>query len=110
MKKLPTKIYLRKSELRDHSTQERMVSCDEPFDECVEEYININNLWHNASEEPKDEPLELLCEDEEGYMWIINNIGIRDRYEDGWKEYVECELIVRWAYIYDFLLPKGGEK
>lgn len=105
MKKLPTKIYLRKSELEDHSTQERMVSCDEPFDTCVVEYTNLDNLWHDVSEEPKGLPFKILYEDEQGFVWRTSNLSISELHKDGWKGFVEFECITRWAYI-DDLKPK----
>lgn len=123
MKKLPTKIYLRKGELEDHSTQERMVSCDEPFDECQVEYTNLDNLWHDASEEPQIGS-NIVAIDKEGQWWDIqpydNDYGCqwcdKHPYDDDcdgierWRCWV-CHFndIQKWAYI-DDLLPKGGEK
>ena len=61
------------------------------------------NVWHDASEEPKEYPI--LCEDEKNRVWIDHNL--KD-YIESWDIYVEFCEIVRWAYISD-LLPKEGK-
>ena len=103
MKKLPTKIYLRKSELRDHFTQERMVSCDEPFDECQVEYTNLANIWHDASEIPTKESL-ILYRTSLGRYDVIFQSGNK---EGIWKVYVKDYGVAEWAYVNE-LRPKGG--
>lgn len=93
MKKLPTKIYLRKSELEDYSTQERMVFCDEPFDECVEEYTNIRNLWHSPKKKPRMSTLNVMCELKNGCIIIVNGDELENMVAKG---YCKC-----WAYCDD---------
>lgn len=95
--KPPTKIYLRENELADHSTQERMVSCDEPFDSCVVEYTNINNLWHHIKEKPKNYALNIVCQLKTGNLTIMNGYGLEVFIAKGY-----CK---RWAYC-DDLKPK----
>lgn len=82
----------------------------------TQDIINLNDVWHDASEEPEDANLEILCQDKYG-CWTENRIDIPFSYKD-WNTYTESEHIVRWAYIKD-LLPKqfgnseqlkGGEK
>ena len=75
----------------------------------ADEHPNLSSLWHDASEEPKEEEFILievintrLEEDEVRYFvkylrkWVVDSMKT-----EGFK----C----RWAYIKD-LLPKGGEK
>ena len=101
---IPKKIYLTKKELQDTITCERMVSIDEPYKDITEEYVNLSQVWHDVSEEPKKYPI--LCEDEKNRVWIDHNL--KD-YIESWDIYVEFCEIIRWAYIND-LLPKGSEK
>lgn len=82
---------------------------------CNPEFINIQRLWHKASEEPKPIKKGML------------SVGCLVRYKSGAFEYAEywfapfshwqdlvlnedinLELIDSWCYIKD-LLPKGGE-
>lgn len=70
---------------------------------------NPKNIWHNTSEEPKEEEFILLE--------VVNTLT--PKYEIGYYvEYTEDWVVnsmktggfkCRWAYIKD-LLPKGGEK
>ena len=73
----------------------------------TKDIINLNDVWHDASEEPEDANLEILCQDKYG-CWTENRIDIPFSYKD-WNTYTESEHIVRWAYISD-LLPKGGNE
>lgn len=74
----------------------------------ADEHPNLSSLWHDASEEPKEEEFILievintrLEEDEVRYFvkylrkWVVDSMKT-----EGFK----C----RWAYIKD-LLPKGGK-
>lgn len=71
--------------------------------EWVEE--QIANVWHDASEEPKENSVILV-------QWNIKgNSGYEFYYADSinWDRYVEIYGVSIWAYISD-LLPKGGGK
>ena len=66
---------------------------------------NPVNVWHDASEEPKENSVILV-------QWNIKgNSGYEFYYADSinWDRYVEIYGVSIWAYISD-LLPKGGEK
>lgn len=66
------------------------------------EYIDLSQVWHDASEEPKCDEY-LLGEDNGGfsiYVWC--------RQEDSWNLFVGITTLCRWAYISD-LLPKQFE-
>ena len=106
---IPKKIYLREAEFDDLSTSERMVSCDEPYEDLIVEFTNLSQVWHDLSEEPQKGKLILLE--------VVNTIPEKNevRY---FVEYVEEWVVnlmktegfqTRWAYIND-ILPKGGEK
>lgn len=51
----PKKIYLRKNELDEQFMCESMVSCDASIGSCNIEYINLSQIWHDASEEPQQD-------------------------------------------------------
>lgn len=65
------------------------------------------NVWHDASEEPKGNYWKILCQDEEGSCWVEER-GDMVYSHNTWNEYIEIEMVVKWAYISD-LLPKGGD-
>ena len=62
------------------------------------------NVWHDASEEPQGNNWKILCQDEENGCWVENRTDAIDLHNT-WNEYVEIEMVVKWAYISD-LLPK----
>lgn len=69
----------------------------------LEEYLHLDSLWHDASEEPRKGE-KLLGFDVDGfstYRWIDQ--------EPTWKEFVYETVLQRWLYISD-LIPKGGEQ
>ena len=74
----------------------------------ADEHPNLESLYHDASEEPQGE-YKIVCQDEFEHVWLTDYREDKEHYKNGWKECVECECIVRWAYI-DDLLPKGGKK
>ena len=66
---------------------------------------NLSSLWHDASEEPKENSVILV-------QWNIKgNSGYEFYYADSinWDRFVEIYGVSIWAYISD-LLPKGGKK
>lgn len=62
------------------------------------------NVWHQADEEPQGNNWKILCQDEENGCWVENRTDAIDLHNT-WNEYVEIEMVVKWAYISD-LLPK----
>lgn len=62
------------------------------------------NVWHQADEEPQGNNWKILCQDEENGCWVENRTDAIDIHNT-WNEYVEIEMVVKWAYISD-LLPK----
>ena len=73
-------------------------------DNPAQDVVNLNCVWHGASEEPQGE-YEFICQDTLGDVWVTN----RRACETCWVERAIRECIVRWAYVKD-LLPKGGER
>lgn len=84
------------------------------------EYINIQeafeegakwadnhpvNVWHDASEEPKEGEWILVMFDEGD----CNAIVIRNFGEVIWRDWCKKYNISHWAYISE-MLPKGGKK
>ena len=65
------------------------------------------NVWHPASEEPEGDNWSIICQGTGGNCWL--EIMFDVLMHNTWDEYVEEEMIVKWAYIND-LLPKGGEE
>ena len=66
---------------------------------------DLSSLWHDASEEPKENSVILV-------QWNIKgNSGYEFYYADSinWDRFVEIYGVSIWAYISD-LLPKGGER
>lgn len=66
---------------------------------------DLSSLWHDVSEEPKENSVILV-------QWNIKgNSGYEFYYADSinWDRFVEIYGVSIWAYISD-LLPKGGEK
>lgn len=105
---LPNKIYLRESELQDPLTGERMISIDEPFGKCSIEYVNLDRIWHDASEEPLLEEKEIIFIDKKNESFITIKFGNTFPYmlEDfDWERYVKLSQIIKWAYVSD-LSPK----
>ena len=68
------------------------------------EYIDLSQVWHDASEMPKEEEWILLQFGGDCYDTLV--LGMyADIFRARCKKYGD----IRWAYISD-LLPKGGEK
>ena len=66
------------------------------------EYINLNDVWHDASEEPQ-ESMNILCLSKKGSINLVSNIN---EWLYNWLK--NESNLDKWAYISD-LLPKGGE-
>lgn len=100
---IPKKIYLNEQELHDAITCERMVSCNEPCRDMTEEYINLKQIWHDASEEPDHNRTIVITT-------VTNQVGIiplGDNFVWFWD--LSKDSVRMWAYISD-LLPKEGKK
>ena len=66
----------------------------------------LKDLWHPASEEPKDKSAILFR-----YTCSICKWGSLDEvYADDWKQTVKELGITRWLYISDLLKKEGGEQ
>ena len=61
------------------------------------------DVWHDASEEPQGNNWHILCQNEMDGYCLESRVFMLN---DPWKEFVEEEMIVKWAYIND-LLPKN---
>lgn len=78
--------------------------------EAFNEGINwlLDNLWHDASEEPKDKAKEILYEsDTVGYATTSSKYSVLYEREP-WRCTVSRLAITRWLYI-DDLLKGGGQ-
>ena len=72
---------------------------------------NPVNVWHDASEEPKEQKdnfAQILYQDKIDTCRVIVKHDIVVTLGVAWEDFA-AENISRWAYI-DDLLPKGGEK
>ena len=78
----------------------------------ADEHQNLESIWHNPSEEPLLEEVEIIFIDEQDFAHISER---NDGYfshtlvDYSWEEYVNSLKIKRWAYIKD-LFSKGGER
>lgn len=101
---IPKKIYLNKQELHDAITCERMVSCNEPYRDMTEEYVNLRQIWHDATEEPKIGS-NIVAINKYGHWCDIKTYDIN--YDlcrlNGWICWVRTYNIKKWAYISDLL-------
>ena len=76
-------------------------------DNPAQDVVNLNDVWHDASEEPQDNYI-VLCDGLDNLQWVENCQHI-DIYYANWQNYAEAFKVIRWAYVKD-LLPKGGKK
>lgn len=69
------------------------------------------NIWHDASEEPKENS-KIVIVDTKGEWWNINNY-VSDDFDGfglyGWAFCIVHYGLKIWAYTRD-LLPKGGKR
>ena len=77
-------------------------------DNPAQDVVNLNCVWHGASEEPQGE-YDIVCQDTLENVWLTNRREDMKYHQTGLEECVMCECIVRWAYVKD-ILPKGGKK
>ena len=78
----------------------------------ADEHPNLESLWHNPSEEPLLEEVEIIFIDEQDFAHISERNGgyfSHTLVDYSWEEYVNSLKIKRWAYIKD-LFSKGGER
>ena len=78
----------------------------------ADEHPNLESLWHNPSEEPLLEEVEIIFIDEQDFAHISERNGgyfSHTLVNYSWEEYVNSLKIKRWAYIKD-LFSKGGER
>lgn len=66
---------------------------------------NPVNVWHEASEMPKEEEWILIQFVEDSYDTLV----LCDMDADIYCAWCKMLGVIRWAYIND-ILPKGGEK
>ena len=66
--------------------------------------IDLSQVWHDASEEPKKGEW-ILGE----YLGSIYQTYLCGFVDCEWSSYVKVFSLIRWAYVND-LLPKGGEQ
>lgn len=71
----------------------------------ADQHLNLESLWHDASEEPEGTYI-VLCDGLDNTQWIISSNYIDTAYAN-WKDYTEYIDVARWAYIKD-ILPKEG--
>lgn len=78
----------------------------------ADEHPNLESLWHNPSEEPLLEELEIIFINDQDFAHISERNGGAFSYtlvDYSWEDYVNSLKIKKWAYVKD-LFPKGGEK
>ena len=69
-----------------------------------QDIVNLNNVWHNAKEEPQGDNWKILCVDDFDLCWVERRANVLGLHNN-WDEYAEVECVKMWAYISD-LLPK----
>lgn len=69
---------------------------------------NLERLWHDVSEEPKDRSNILVR-----YTYLgcaeLRSHRINYNHLPSWSEFIDSNEIEEWAYVSD-ILPKGGKK
>lgn len=70
----------------------------------TQDIVNLNDVWHDASEEPQDKYTLIITYTEyfDPAWWVFPNPLI---FRDDWKTMVSRHKIRKWAYLSD-LLPK----
>ncbi len=72
----------------------------------------LKDLWHDASEEPKEHS-DFVYIDSKNDVWNEDNYS-QDNYDDsfgiGWGAACRHLDVVRWCYLDDILPQKGGEE
>lgn len=63
----------------------------------------IDNVWHDASEEPTKEEM-IICSDDLVYMWQSD--FMLDKAFDKWSDFVKFTQFTKWAYSCDLLPTK----
>lgn len=109
---IPKKIYLREAEFDDLFTSERMVSCDEPYEDLIVEFTNLSQVWHDASEMPRMNHKNIIYQTIYCSLFNVHIAFVPTCLRSckitscSWDEFVKDVNMSRWAYIND-LLPKG---
>ena len=71
----------------------------------TQDIVNLNDVWHDASEEPQDRGKTLIISYTSIFdpVWLVfpNPLKIKD----DWKRLVSRNKINKWAYVSD-LIPK----
>lgn len=69
---------------------------------------NLERLWHDVSEEPKDRSNILVR-----YTYLgcaeLRSHRINYNHLPSWSEFIDSNEIEEWAYVSD-ILPKGGKR
>lgn len=74
----------------------------------ADEHPNLESLWHDASEEPKDRSHILIYYKYMGDM-EFKSYNLNYQCDFKWSELVNIFEVECWTYISD-LFPKGGKK
>ncbi len=70
----------------------------------AQDVVNLNDVWHSATEIPTKEAL-ILYRTTSGRYDVIFQSGNK---EGIWKVFVKDYGVAKWAYVNE-LLPKGGD-
>ena len=70
----------------------------------ADENPNLESLWHNASEEPKNDR-KILIADFFGNFWVCEVTDYQS--DETWEDYITCYQVNYWAYVED-LLPRDN--
>lgn len=89
------------SEPNDLLSLERWASFQDGAEWAQQEFIKT--LWHDASEEPKDDT-DIIVSRHSKYAMIHYSAG------GNWGSYIELVSVERWAYLDDILPKEGGEQ
>ena len=82
----------------------RLLKC---FIERKDNIVDLSEVWHNVSVEPKYDNKRMIFENNDGFISYCSNKPRVLKFWGTWKN-VALGASVRWAYV-DSLLPKGGE-
>ena len=75
----------------------------------ADEYLNLESLWHDASEEPKGDKWHIAYIDVFGSIHSLKCPSVTFDTFPSLAEFAAGVGMQYWAYVSD-LLPKGGKK
>lgn len=89
----------------DEYCKEKRLTCPQ-FEESLRAFSegikwannHSKNIWHHASEKPVGIYWRIVCQNEEGGCWLVDDTDVMQSHNT-WNEYAAVKMIVKWAYF-----------